>query len=72
MAGLCAYGLGGYLGIVGLVMGVVSRRQIREQGGDGDGLALAGIIIGSIATAIAVIATILIVVTIVSVANAQP
>ena len=72
MAGLCAYGLGGYLGIVGLIMGVVSRRQIRERGGDGDGLALAGVIIGSISAAIAVIATILIVVTIVGVATTSP
>jgi hypothetical protein len=59
VAGLCAYGLGGYLGIAGLIMGVVARRQVREQGTDGDGLALAGLIIGAVATAIAVIATIL-------------
>ncbi len=57
MAGLCGYGLGGYLGIVGLVLGVVARRQIRERGNGGDGLALAGLIVGGIATAIAVLAT---------------
>jgi hypothetical protein len=57
MAGLCGYGLGGYLGIVGLVLGVVARRQIRQRGTGGDGLALAGVIVGGIATAIAVMAT---------------
>ena len=62
MVGLCGYGLGGYLGIVGLVLGVVARRQIRERGNGGDGLALAGVIVGSIATAIAVLATLALVV----------
>ncbi len=57
MVGLCGYGLGGYLGVVGLVLGVVARRQIRERGNGGAGLALAGVIVGSIATAIAVLAT---------------
>jgi hypothetical protein len=36
----------------GLVLGIVARRQIRETGEDGDGLALAGIIVGGIVTAI--------------------
>ena len=35
----------------GLVLGIVARRQIRETGEEGEGLALAGIIIGGIATA---------------------
>ena len=35
----------------GLVLGIVARRQIRETGEEGDGLALAGIIVGGIATA---------------------
>ncbi|MGR6967756.1 DUF4190 domain-containing protein [Geodermatophilus sp. URMC 61] len=41
---------------VGLVLGIVARRQIRQTGEQGDGLALAGIIIGGIATALAVLA----------------
>lgn len=41
---------------VGLVLGVVARRQIRQTGEQGDGLALAGIIIGGIGTALAVLA----------------
>jgi hypothetical protein len=35
----------------GLILGIVARRQIRQTGEDGDGLALAGIIVGGIATA---------------------
>ena len=34
---------------VGLVLGIAARRQIRRTGEEGDGLALAGIVIGSIA-----------------------
>jgi hypothetical protein len=36
----------------GIVLGVIARKQIRETGEEGDGLALAGIIVGSIASAI--------------------
>lgn len=57
-AGLCAYGLGGYLGIVGAILGHVAGRQIRERGGQGAGMAKAGVIIGWIVTGIAVLATI--------------
>jgi hypothetical protein len=39
---------------VGLVLGIVARRQIRETGEQGDGLALAGIIVGGLGTALAV------------------
>jgi Domain of unknown function (DUF4190) len=35
---------------VGIVLGVMARRQIRQTGEEGDGLALAGIIVGSIVT----------------------
>ena len=35
----------------GLVLGIIARKQIRETGEEGDGLALAGIIVGAIATA---------------------
>jgi hypothetical protein len=34
----------------GLILGIVARRQIRQTGEDGDGLALAGIIAGGIIT----------------------
>jgi len=46
---LCAYGLGGVLGIVGAIFGHVAKRRIRAAGTGGDGLALAGIIVGWIA-----------------------
>jgi hypothetical protein len=35
----------------GLILGIVARKQIRRTGEDGDGLALAGIIVGGIGTA---------------------
>jgi hypothetical protein len=36
----------------GLILGIVARKQIRQTGEDGDGLALAGTIVGGIFTAI--------------------
>lgn len=58
--GLCGYGLGGFLGAIGAVLGHVARRQIRDSGDNGDGLALAGIIVGWVTTALFVIAVVLI------------
>jgi hypothetical protein len=43
------------LGGVGAVLGHVARRQIRETGEEGDGLALAGIIIGWILVALSLL-----------------
>lgn len=40
---------------VAIVLGIVARRQIRETGEDGDALALAGLIIGSVFTGIIVL-----------------
>src|SRR3954452_15196587 len=40
---------------VGLGLGIAARRQIRRTGEQGDGLALAGIIIGGIVTGIYVL-----------------
>jgi len=40
---------------VGLGLGIVARKQIRQTGEEGDGLALAGIIVGGIVTAIYVL-----------------
>lgn len=53
--GLCFWSVGGLLGFVGAILGHVARRRIRDSGADGSGLALAGIIVGWICTAIAVI-----------------
>ena len=39
----------------GIVLGVMARKQIRETREEGDGLALAGIIVGSIFTGIYVL-----------------
>jgi hypothetical protein len=70
--GLCFYGLGGYLGIVGAILGHVAGKQIRERGGQGAGMAKAGVIVGWIATAIAVVATAVIIGFIVWAANQPP
>jgi hypothetical protein len=53
----------------GLVLGIVARKQIRETGEEGDGLALAGIIVGGIFTAIFVLMIIFFVVAVSSVSN---
>lgn len=68
---LCAYGVGGYVGIVGAILGHVARRQIKERDEAGDGLALAGVITGWIATGIAVLATVVIVVIIIAAVNTE-
>lgn len=70
--GLCGYGLGGYIGVLGAILGHVAKKQIRERGENGDGMALAGIILGWIATAIALIATVAIIVFIIWAANQDP
>jgi hypothetical protein len=51
----------------GLVLGVVARRQIRQTGEQGDGLALAGIIVGGIVTALFVLGFVVLVVGLVAV-----
>jgi hypothetical protein len=56
--GLCAYGVGGLLGIPGAILGHVARRRIRATGAGGDGLALAGIIVGWIAAGIGLLAVV--------------
>jgi hypothetical protein len=42
--------------IVGIVLGIMARNQIKQSGEGGDGLALAGIIVGAISLAINIIA----------------
>jgi len=41
---------------VGAILGHIARKQIRERGEEGDGMALAGIIVGWIITALGVLA----------------
>jgi Domain of unknown function (DUF4190) len=45
-ATLFCWGLGGIVGLVGAILGHVARRKIRNSGEAGDGMALAGIIVG--------------------------
>jgi hypothetical protein len=53
---ICAYGLGGLIGPVGAVLGHVARRRIRVNGTGGEGMALAGIIVGWVATGLGLLA----------------
>lgn len=69
--GLFCYGIGGLTGPVGAILGHIGRRQIRERDEAGDGMALAGIIIGWIATALALLIVGLIVI-IILIAAAEP
>jgi hypothetical protein len=52
--GLCTYGIGGVLGIVGAILGHVARSRLKHNGRQGAGLALAGIIVGWTLAAISV------------------
>jgi hypothetical protein len=47
------------LGPVGLVLGLVARRQVQQTGEAGDGLALAAVVIGGIATTLIVVGVVL-------------
>ncbi|GAA3657906.1 hypothetical protein GCM10022237_17430 [Nocardioides ginsengisoli] len=46
IVGVCLCGVLGVAGAVGAILGHVARRQIKARGENGDGLALAGIIVG--------------------------
>jgi hypothetical protein len=54
---------------IGAIVGHVARRQIRERGEGGDGLALAGIIVGWIVTALGLIALALLIFGVILAAN---
>ncbi|MEV6629740.1 DUF4190 domain-containing protein [Actinoplanes sp. NPDC051470] len=66
VAAVCASGVGGFLGVVGAIMGHVAQRRIRTNGLSGNGMALAGVIIGWVATALALATVALIIFAIVS------
>jgi hypothetical protein len=51
----CVYFLGGVPGAVGAILGHVARKKVRERGEAGDGMALAGIIVGWIVTGLALL-----------------
>ena len=53
----------------GLVTGIIARRQIKRTHEDGDGLALAGIIVGGIATAFFVLLIVVWLIAVVALAN---
>jgi Domain of unknown function (DUF4190) len=49
------YGIGGLIGLVGAILGHVSLRQIRTRGEGGRGMAIAGVVMGWIALAVALV-----------------
>jgi hypothetical protein len=53
--GLCTWGIGSLLGVLGAIFGHVARRRIRTSGSGGSGVALAGIIVGWATAAIGLI-----------------
>ncbi|NYJ06559.1 DUF4190 domain-containing protein [Petropleomorpha daqingensis] len=54
---------------VGLGLGIAARKQIRRTGEGGDGLALAGIIIGGIVTGIWVLMIVILIISWIALAN---
>ena len=58
---LFCYGVGLPLGLVGAILGHVARRQIRDRSEGGDGMALAGIIVGWIVAGIGLVVVALII-----------
>jgi hypothetical protein len=57
----------GALAPVGMVLGIVARGQIRRTGEQGDGLALAAIIVGGIATTVMVVGLLLVILMVASI-----
>ncbi len=65
VSGLCIWGVGAVLGVVGAILGHVARHRIRTSGAGGSGIALAGIIVGWVMAAIGIVLIALFVVLIV-------
>jgi len=57
---------------LGIILGIIARNQIKRTGEGGDGLALAGIIIGAVLTAIYIASIVVFVIAFATVANTIP
>ena len=53
----------------GLITGIIARRQIKRTGEDGDGLALAAVIVGGIVTAFFVLMIVIWIIAVIALAN---
>jgi hypothetical protein len=60
--GICLYGLGALLGIVGAILGHVARSRIKRNGTNGAGMALAGIIVGWTISGVIILAVVAVVI----------
>jgi hypothetical protein len=69
---LMCYGLGLPVSVVGAILGHIAKRQISARGEAGDGMALAGIVMGWIGAALGLLAIAGLVVLIVAVARTAP
>ena len=66
IVGVCLCGVLGLAGVVGAILGHVARRQIKARGESGDGMALAGIIVGWIVFALTLVLGVVLVVALAS------
>jgi hypothetical protein len=54
--GMCGYGVGGFIpAVLAIVFGHIARGQIRRGNGGGDGMAVAGLIMGYISAGVALV-----------------
>lgn len=72
ICGLCQIFFWVLTGVPAIVLGHLARRQIRQTGEAGDGMALTGMILGYIGLALAVLFTVIIVLIALSVARHHP
>lgn len=62
ICGIAQVAFGFLTGIAAIVLGHIARRQIRETGEDGAGMALAGLILGYVGIALSVIVVIVLII----------
>jgi hypothetical protein len=63
---LCAWGAGGVPALLGVIFGHIAKGQIRREGSQGDGMAMAGLIIGYCVLGLAALVVVLVVVGVLS------
>jgi Domain of unknown function (DUF4190)/Domain of unknown function (DUF1707) len=72
VCGIAQIFFGLFTGIPAIILGHLARRRIRETGEDGDGMALAGLILGYIGAALTVVVIVAVIVLFGAVAHRTP